>query len=113
MNECIFCSIVAGNAPANIVAEWDDAIAIIPLNPVTDGHILVMPRTHVPDALKNPEVTAQTMKRASELAKAPCNLITSVGSVATQTIFHLHIHIVPRVEDDGLSLPWSDGSGTV
>lgn len=107
MNDCVFCSIIAGTAPAKIVAEWDDAIAIVPLNPVTNGHILVMPRAHVSDALENPEITATVMKRASELAKAPCNLITSVGSVATQTIFHLHIHIVPRVEGDGLSLPWS------
>ena len=108
MNDCVFCSIIAGNAPANIVAEWDDAIAFVPLNPVADGHILVVPRTHVADVLENPEITAQTMKRASEFAKAPCNLITSVGVVATQSIFHLHIHIIPRVEGDGLLLPWSD-----
>lgn len=107
MTNCVFCSIINGEAPAKIVREWDDAIAIIPLNPVTDGHVLVMPRTHVSDALENPEITAKSMKRASELAKAPCNLITSVGTVATQTIFHLHIHIIPRIEGDGLSLPWS------
>ena len=108
MTDCVFCSILAGNAPATIVREWEDAIAIVPLNPVTEGHILVMPRTHVSDALENPEITAQTMKRASEIAKAPCNLITSVGAAATQTIFHLHIHVIPRVEGDGLSLPWSN-----
>ena len=107
MKDCVFCLIIAGNAPAKIVREWDDVIAIVPLNPVTDGHVLVMPKIHVSDALENPEITAQVMKRSSELAKAPCNLITSAGAIATQTIFHLHIHIVPRVDGDGLSLPWS------
>jgi histidine triad (HIT) family protein len=106
---CVFCAIAAGVAPANVVREWPDAVAFRPLNPVTDGHTLVIPRAHVDDAAVNPAVTALTMRRAAELAEGAgsLNLITSVGTAATQTVFHLHIHIVPREDGDGLSLPWT------
>jgi histidine triad (HIT) family protein len=109
---CVFCRIVAGQAPVEITAIWHDAIAIIPLNPVTDGHMLVISRQHVTDAADDPDVTAATMRRAAELAAAsPCNLITSRGSQATQTVFHLHIHVVPRRAGDGLALPWTNKGG--
>jgi histidine triad (HIT) family protein len=103
----VFCQIVAGEAPATIHAAWDDAIAIVPLNPVTEGHLLVLPRQHVMDALEDPQVTAAVMARAAEWAPWPCNIITSAGPAATQTVFHLHVHIVPRSEGDGLALPWT------
>jgi len=109
-SDCIFCKIVKGEAPAKVVAQWPDAIAIVPLNPVTPGHTLVIPRQHVRDAVDRPRLTAVTMWRASMLAGSlteQCNLITSVGPLATQTVFHLHIHIVPRRGDDGLHLPWT------
>jgi len=106
---CVFCKIVEGQAPATIVQEWDEAIAIVPLDPVADGHTLVIPRTHVDNAVEDPEVTAATMRRAAEYAQAvgQCNLITSVGPDATQTVFHLHIHVVPRKAGDGLPLLWT------
>lgn len=107
MKDCIFCSIVAGKSPANIVREWQDAIAIVPLNPVVEGHILVIPRQHVRDALENPSVTASTMRRASEIATYPCNIITSAGAEATQSVYHMHVHVVPREAGDGLALPWT------
>lgn len=109
--DCIFCLIAAKQAPATIVAEWSQALAIVPHNPVTSGHIIVIPKLHVTDALDNPEVTGYTMKMACYIAPAPCNLITSVGREATQSVFHLHIHIVPRRKDDGLALPWYSGTG--
>lgn len=105
--DCVFCRIIRREAPAEIVAEWTDAIAIKPLDPVTDGHVLVLPKTHAMDALDDYVITARTMRRAVEIAPWPCNLITSAGPQATQTVFHLHIHIVPRSEDDGLPLPWT------
>jgi histidine triad (HIT) family protein len=107
---CTFCDIVYFDAPAQVVRRWSDAIAIVPLHPVVDGHLLVLPRLHVPHALADPAVTAMTTRRAAELARTEgttaLNLITSVGSSATQTVAHLHIHIVPRAADDGLALPW-------
>jgi histidine triad (HIT) family protein len=110
MNACIFCKIIAGEAPARILKTWEDAIAIAPLNPVVAGHVLIIPREHVADALENPLVTAAAMRRAAEFATGPCNLITSVGKEATQSVFHLHIHIVPRAPGDGLLLPWSNSA---
>ncbi|MCW2915505.1 MAG: hypothetical protein JWN52_3573 [Actinomycetia bacterium] len=106
---CVFCRIVTGEGPATIVRRWRKAVAFVPLNPVTDGHVLVVPTVHVLDAAQDPDVTAYTMAAASELAKevGSCNLITSVGAEATQTVFHLHAHIVPRREGDGLALPWT------
>jgi len=105
--DCVFCRIVRGDAPATFVGAWIDTLAIVPLNPVTEGHILVIPRAHVTDALAAPEVTARVTARAAHLARRPCNIITSCGAEATQTVFHLHVHIVPRREGDGLPLPWT------
>lgn len=113
--DCPFCDIVAGRAPAQVVHEWDDALAIVPLNPVTDGHLLVIPKVHVADVGHDPETSAATMRRAAQLAASQwCNVITSRGEVATQSVFHLHLHLVPRSEGDLLSLPWDvRGAGPV
>lgn len=109
---CVFCDIIDGLAAAQTVREWDDAIAIVPRDPVVDGHLIVLPKTHVPDA-GDPGYAALTIHRAAALAAElypSFNLITSVGRVATQTVFHLHMHVVPRRPGDGLELPWAGGS---
>jgi histidine triad (HIT) family protein len=116
---CPFCAIVAKKAPAEIILAWPDAIAIRPLNPVVDGHLLVIPRLHVKDALEDALVTGMAMHRAVELGRQygmeqpgmGLNFITSVGAAATQSVFHLHVHIVPRYDGDGLALPWHSGNG--
>ena len=111
--ECVFCEIVKGKSSAKVVARWArDAIAIVPLNPVVEGHVIVIPCQHVDHALQVPAVTGRVMAYAAELATGPCNIITSVGVEATQSIQHLHIHVVPRKANDGLKLPWSVLSGT-
>lgn len=109
--KCVFCGIIAGTAPATIVKRWDDAIAFTPLNPVTLGHVLVVPLEHVPNFTTNPDVTMRTMARAAMLARemepaGDWNLITSKGRHATQSVFHLHVHLVPRKMGDQLILPW-------
>lgn len=110
--ECPFCEIIAGRAPAKIFHEWDDALAIVPLAPVVEGHLIVIPKIHVADVGHDPEISAATMRRAAELAASQwCNVLTSRGRVATQSVFHLHLHLVPRSEGDGLALPW-DPMGT-
>lgn len=114
---CTFCDIATGTGPATVVAEWPETVAILPRERdgkrgCADGHVLVIPRVHVPDAAAEPLVTAITMARAAELANwlgyADFNIITSRGAVATQTVFHLHVHLVPRAEGDGLALPWTE-----
>jgi histidine triad (HIT) family protein len=105
---CVFCEIVAGTAPATIVKDWDVAIALVPLTPVVDGHVLIIPKLHVAHAAEDPDTAANTMACAAEYAgiHGSFNLVTSAGRAATQSVDHLHIHVVPRTEDDGLMLPW-------
>lgn len=123
---CVFCDIIAGDADAVIVREWVDTIAILPGEDVetgrrgcTDGHILVIPRVHVSDFTVDPLVSAVTAFRLAQLAKdlgdrdgLDYNEITSAGVDATQTVFHLHRHLVPRRPGDGLALPWTDNPAT-
>ena len=106
---CPFCAIIHGDAPAEWITSWPDAIAIIPLDPVVPGHVLVIPRAHVADASVDPLVTGMAAARAAELAgdDGHFNLITSAGEDATQTVPHLHWHLVPREAGDGLALPWT------
>lgn len=88
---------------------WKTAVVFEPLNPVVPGHKLVVPRDHVEDFTVNPSITADVMEAAAIVAKdmGDCNLITSKGQQATQSVMHLHIHLVPRKAGDGLHLPWT------
>ena len=113
---CPFCEIFAGRSPAEIVKSWlgssTPALAIRPLNPVVPGHVIVIPGAHVPDFTSEPHVTAITTALAAQLARdmgGDMNLITSRGVAATQSVFHLHLHLVPRHAGDGLALPWYSG----
>ena len=119
---CPFCEIVTGNAPATVLGEWKsgsrwgtEIIAIVPLRPVVDGHILVLPKTHVIDFTVAAQIAGDVMTRASILAhrtRQPMNLITSAGAEASQSVWHLHLHLVPRAENDGLALPWYSGEAS-
>ena len=111
-DSCVFCSIVSGKSPADVVLNTPDVLGIVPLNPVTPGHVIFLPKVHVSDATDDPTVTGYTMKAASLYGKDKAgsdsmNLITSVGEDATQSVYHLHIHLVPRRHCDLLPLPWT------
>jgi histidine triad (HIT) family protein len=105
--ECVFCRIVDGTEPVRNERRWADTMAFEPLNPVTPGHLLVIPTRHVRDFTEDPYISGRVMRRAAEIAVPPCNLITSAGEEATQSVMHLHVHIVPRSAGDGLALPWT------
>lgn len=113
MKICVFCEIVAGHEPANIV--WGEypaatALIIVPRHPVVPGHVIALPKRHVADFTEAWGATSDTMRAAFQYAGrigGSCNLITSKGAEATQSVFHLHVHIVPRRKDDGLALPWT------
>lgn len=91
-----------------MVDQWPDAIAFVPLNPVTSGHVLVVPRVHVQSAIASPWLAGRMMTCAAQLARSydSANILTSIGRAATQSVMHLHLHVVPRTQGDGLMLPW-------
>ena len=100
---CPFCD-YAG--PSEVLLDLGDVFFISPIAPVTAGHCLAIPKQHVEDALEDAEVTGRVMEAAAWFAAGDVNIITSVGAAATQTVKHLHVHIVPRREGDGICLPW-------
>ena len=111
--ECPFCDIekIKSN-----VTDHGDVISFEPLNPVTEGHLLVVPKRHVSDFTEDCDVSGGVMRVASLIAGmngGDCNIITSKGKSATQSVPHLHVHIVPRKKDDGLLLPWSDTTALI
>ena len=118
--DCLFCKIVAGELPSTRVAEDDRTIAFMDINPATRGHALVIPREHYPDLQHVPaEDLAATAIAAQRLATRALdrlgadgvNLLNSCGSAAWQTVFHFHVHVIPRYTTDPLRLPWTPESG--
>ncbi|WP_385638093.1 HIT family protein [Streptomyces sp. SudanB5_2050] len=110
MRNCVFCAFAAGRPLPSSSSEWPDVLVVRPRSGgVRAGHVFVLPRVRVEDAGTAPEVTVVVMRRAAGLmAGHPAvNLITSKGEAATQSVFHLHVHVVPRQEGDGLPLPWT------
>jgi histidine triad (HIT) family protein len=106
-DKCVFCD---KSKIKSIVTERGNCYVFEPLNPVVPGHLLVVHRTHTKDFTDNHYTFAQTAFVASKVAKemgGDFNLITSKGEAATQSVFHCHIHLVPRSHGDGLKLPWS------
>jgi histidine triad (HIT) family protein len=118
--DCLFCKIVAGDIPATKVDEDERTIAFMDINPGTRGHLLVIPRAHSTDLLEIDRDdltacarTAQRMARRvkERLGADGVNLINSCGPVAWQTVFHFHVHVIPRYQGDPLRLPWHPAPG--
>ena len=117
---CLFCRIVAGELPAQIVGHDARTIAFMDINPATDGHLLVVPRAHASDLFEiGDEDLAAVIGAAARMAKRQrerlgadgVNLINSAGAAAWQTVFHFHVHVIPRYADDPLRLPWVPAAG--
>jgi histidine triad (HIT) family protein len=117
---CIFCGIVSGEVPGQIVDSDEHTVAFMDINPATPGHALVVPRRHSADLMEVPEEDLDhTMHAARRLAQridevlepAGFNLLNSCRSAAWQTVFHFHVHVIPRYDDDPLKLPWVPGPG--
>jgi histidine triad (HIT) family protein len=113
-DDCIFCKIVAGELPARKVDEDEHTIAFMDLNPWTRGHALVIPREHSrnlyeapDDALEHAVVAAKrlALRMRDRLGCDGVNLLNSCEPAAWQTVFHLHVHVIPRYEDDPMQLP--------
>jgi histidine triad (HIT) family protein len=118
--ECLFCKIVAGEVPATIVAQDERTIAFMDINPATRGHALVIARGHARDVHeidpKDHEAIAAAAQRIAARAREHLgadgvNLLSSSGAAAWQTVFHFHMHVIPRYEGDPLKLPWVPAPG--
>jgi histidine triad (HIT) family protein len=118
--DCIFCKIIAGELPSQIVDQDEHTIAFMDISPATRGHALVIPRRHSRDLLEigSEDLTAtisasqRLARRAKErLGADGINLLNSCGRAAWQTVFHFHIHVIPRYDDDPLRLPWTPAPG--
>lgn len=118
--DCIFCRIIAGEIPGQIVDQDERTVAFMDINPATRGHALVVPRRHARDLLEiDPADLEATIVAAQRLARRMfdtlgadgVNLLNSCGRPAWQTVFHFHIHVIPRYEGDPLRLPWTPAAG--
>lgn len=118
--DCIFCKIIAGELPATIVEQTERTVSFMDINPATRGHALVVTRAHTQDLLSiDAEDLNQVALGAQRLARRArerlgadgVNLVNSCGAAAWQSVFHFHIHVVPRYRGDPLQLPWIPAPG--
>lgn len=121
MSSCIFCAIAAGEAPARVVHTDERTLAFMDLFPLTRGHSLVIPKAHsdslmdaTPEDAAAVMVTARLVAQASMRAYSPdgLNLLQTNGAVAMQTVFHLHVHVLPRYVGDGFTVQFDRHKGT-
>ena len=115
MDNCIFCKIIDGSIPSTVVYEDSDFKAIMDISPAAKGHVLILPKKHMPDLLAiDPDVASKVLKVASKIANAQkkalgcdgINMLQNSGEAAWQSVFHLHVHLIPRYKDDGVVIPW-------
>jgi histidine triad (HIT) family protein len=113
--DCLFCKIIAGEIPCFKLFENNDTLAFMDINPANEGHALVIPKEHAADlhAVSDAAITA-TVKTAKKIAAAidktlnpdGLNLLQCNGPAAAQSVFHFHMHVLPRREGDELKLNW-------
>jgi len=117
--DCVFCAIVAGTAPVSMIYADAEVLAFLDIRPITPGHLLVIPKRHVPLLADLDEATGARMfrvamrlartVRASGLRCKGINLFLADGEAAGQEVFHTHLHVIPRFADDGFRIE-EDGS---
>jgi histidine triad (HIT) family protein len=120
MPDCVFCKIVEGSLPSIRVFEDEHTIAIMDINPATNGHALVIPRRHADDIH---DIPADDLARCAAVARDMAGravrglgadgvtIMQSNGAAAWQTVFHYHVHVIPRYNGDPLQLPWRPAPG--
>ena len=119
MSDCIFCKIASGAIPSATVYEDEDFRAILDIAPAHKGHVIILPKEHADNIFSLSEETAsKLLPVAKKVAKAVkevtgcdgINLLQNNGTAAGQSVFHLHVHVVPRFDGDGLLPVWPQGS---
>ncbi len=119
MEDCVFCKIAAGEVPAQIVHQDDKHMAFLDINPVSEGHTLVIPKKHYRNIVEMPPEEVADLARflveatkivAQKYAVDDVNILSNIGRHAGQIIMHTHIHIIPRREGDGIRLFQKEGA---
>ena len=114
-DDCIFCKVIAGELPGEIVDSDSRTVAFMDINPATRGHALVVPRAHSSDLmdiadedLEATNIAARRLAARMDETLQPdgFNILNCCRPAAWQTVFHFHVHVIPRYEDDPLKLPW-------
>ncbi len=112
---CIFCKIIRGEIPSFKILEDDEIFAFMDVNPIAPGHALVTPKHHSRDIIETPaDWIGKTFSGAGRVAQAVqktinpdgINILQANGPGAKQSVFHLHVHVIPRSLDDGLTMNW-------
>jgi histidine triad (HIT) family protein len=120
-NSCIFCKIASGEIPSATLYEDEDFRVILDLNPASKGHALILPKEHYADLFEIPEETAAKavgvakkigLKLTKGLNASGMNLLQNNGISAGQTVFHFHMHLIPRYDNDQMGLAWKPGKLT-
>ncbi len=118
-DNCIFCKIANGEIPSRKLYEDDNFVVIMDLGPATKGHSLIIPKEHYANLYEMPaELAAEAMKIAQKMAIKMTaalqadgfNLVQNNGEVAGQTVFHFHLHLIPRYKEDGAGITWTPQS---
>ena len=113
--QCIFCRVIAGEIPGEVIDSDERTLTVLDINPATRGHAVVITRTHAENLLELGEedlmAAMRTVRRVMHrmrdtLQPDGFNILHNVGRAAWQSIFHFHIHVIPRYVDDPLQLPW-------
>lgn len=116
---CIFCKIVKGEIPSKTLYDDDDFKVIFDISPASKGHVIIIPKVHAANIYELPdEVAAKVFVVAKKVATAlknvlncdGINVLQNNGEVAGQTVFHLHVHVIPRYKEDNLKLTWVQGN---
>ena len=116
MSDCIFCKINAGDIPSATKYENNEFKEILDRFPSGEGHALILPKNHVANIFEiDPEQAGRLFALAAKLAKAMkevlgfehMNILQNNGTVAGQTVFHFHLHLIPRWEGDGINIGWT------
>ena len=114
----IFCKILAGEIPSTAVYEDDDFKAILDVNPAARGHVIILPKNHAANIYELPDEDASKImivakKIATAIEKAyhcdGVNILQNNGEAAGQTVFHLHVHVIPRFKGDTVNIGWKQG----
>jgi histidine triad (HIT) family protein len=118
-NNCIFCKIIAGDIPSATIYEDDDFKVILDISPAAKGHAIILPKKHSANLFELDEETSSkalgvarkvALAMQAELHCDGINLLQNNGEAAGQTIFHFHIHLIPRYHGDQVKMTWTQGN---